>query len=406
MTASRPPLDGVRVLDLGHSVAVPFATQWLAYMGAQVVRIESKYQAASMRGWPPHADGIPGMNRGGLFNLVSCNKLSCSLNLSKLAARQLVKDLVPISDVMVENFSTGTIERLGLGYEELRSLRQDLIMVSLAAFGRTGPMKDCVGFHSAVALYSGLAAVTGYPGGHPRIPGSVLPDAASGTYVVLAILQALYHRAMTGQGQYVEVAMSESVMSLIPEAIIDYTLNGRQHQRTGNRDTAKAPHGIYPCSGNDAWIAISVENDAQWEALCRVAEHTDWLEDLRFADGLARWRHQEDLDQLLAEWTRQWEPYKLMHLLQRAGVPAGPALSSKGLLEDPHLRSRGHVVTTDHPEVGRRPMLGLPWRISGLAPVEYGPAPLFGQHVSFVLGQLLGLSEGEIDRLIDEDIVA
>ncbi|MCH9037277.1 MAG: CoA transferase [Chloroflexi bacterium] len=406
MTASRLPLDGIRILDLGQSVAVPVATLWLAYMGAQVVRIESRYRGITMRNWPPFANGIPGENRSGLGNLFACNKLSCTLDLSKPLARDLVRELVCISDVVVENFSTGVAERMGFGYQELSALRPDLIMVSLAAFGRSGPMKGGVGFHSAVALFSGLSAITGYPGGHPRIPGSVLPDVVSGTYVVLALVQALYNRAMTGQGQYVELAMTENVMSIMPEAIIDYTLNGRQHRRMGNGDIVKAPHGIYPCRGDDAWISISVEDEAQWEALCRLAEHPDWLEDQRFAGGLARWRHQEDLDRLLAEWTRRGEPYELMHLLQQAGVPAGPALSTKGLLEDPHLQARGDIVTTDHPEVGTRSMIGIPWRISGLPPVEYRPAPLFGQHVSLVLGQLLGLPEGEIQRLVDEGVVA
>jgi crotonobetainyl-CoA:carnitine CoA-transferase CaiB-like acyl-CoA transferase len=406
MTASRLPLNGVRILDFGQSVAVPVATQWLAYMGAQVVRIESRHHGVAMRDWPPYADGIPGENRSGLCNLFACNKLSCTLDLSKPPAMEVVRELVRISDVVVENFSTGAAERMGFGYQELLALRPDLIMVSVSAFGRSGPMRGGVGFHSAVALFSGLAAITGYPGGHPRIPGSVLPDVVSGTYVALALVQALYNRAMTGQGQYVEVAMTESVMSIMPEAIIDYTLNGRQHPRMGNGDIAKAPHGIYPCRGDGAWISVSVENDAQWESLCRLAEHTDWLEDHRFAGGLARRYHQEDLDRLLAEWTGRWEPYELTHLLQQAGVPAGPALSTKGLLEDPHLQTRGHVVTTDHPEVGTRPMIGAPWRISGLPQVEYRPAPLFGQHVSFVLGQLLGLPEGEIQRLVDEEIVA
>lgn len=403
---SRLPLDGVRVIDLGHSAAVPFGTQWLAYMGAEVIRVESRGHGVSMRHWPPYADGVPGENRSGLFNLFTNNNLSCTLNLVREPAQKLVKDLVGISDVVVENLSTGTVERMGLGYDDLAQVRPDLIMVSLSAFGRTGPMKSFVGFHSAVAMYSGLAAVTGYPGGHPRIVGSVLPDVLSGAYVALAVVQSLYDRAATGRGDHVEIAMAEAVMSVIPEAIIDYTLNGRQSERIGNGDPKKAPHGVYPCAGDDAWIAISVGTDVEWGGLCRVAgPAVEWTHDERFANESVRLEHAEKLDCMLAGWTCQHQSYALMHALQEAGVPAGPVLSTKGLLEDPHLKARGHVVTTDHPEVGARQMLGLPWEIGGLPPVEYRPSPLLGEHVDRVLGQMLGLSKEKIKGLVQEDIV-
>ena len=398
------PLAGVRIVDLGQAVAVPFATQWLGYMGAQVIQVES-HQHLGIREWPAFADGVPGVNRSAKFNLFHCNKMSCTLNLRTPAGGALLRRLVGVSDIVIENFSTGTMERLGLGYDELRRLRPDIIMLSMAAFGRTGPMKQCVGYHSAVYLFSGLAALTGYVDSHPRIVGSVFPDPLSAGYAVLAVLQALYQRARTGQGQYIDLAMSEALMTLMPEAILDYTLNGREARRRANRDLAKAPHGVYPCQGEEAWVAISVSSDQEWQAICQATGHHEWGDDPRFSDALARWHHQDELDDLLTAWTQQHDPSEVMHRLQGAGVPAGPSHNARGLLEDPQLRERGSVVTVDHPEVGPRLMAGVPWKISDLPPVEYQPPPLIGQHNHAVLCQLLGLPEEEVQRLTEEGVV-
>ena len=264
----RLPLNGLRVVDFGHIVAMPFASQWLAFMGAQVICIESRQRPVN-RMRPPYADGNPGVNRSGAFNLLNMSKLSLTVNLREEAGRQIVQDLVRQSDVVTENFSTGTMEKLGLGYRELVRLRPDLVMLSVSAAGRTGPMKDFVGFHAAVLMLSGMASITGYSGGHPRGLGSYFPDPLSGMYGVYALLLALYHRRKTGEGGYIDVAMTEAMMSIMPEPIIDYTMNSQQPERAGNMDRIRAPHGVYPCEGVDAWVAISVGSEAEWRALCR-----------------------------------------------------------------------------------------------------------------------------------------
>lgn len=400
----RLPLEGIRVIDFGQAVATPFATQWMALMGAEVIFVESHNRLFN-RSWPAFADDVPGLNRSGLFNLLHMNKLSCTLNLRTDEGREIVRSLVGISDIVAENYSTGTMEKLGLGYRDLVRLRPDIIVLSVSALGRSGPMKDFVGFHSAVLMFSGLAAITGYPNGHPRIMGSVFPDPISGMYGVFAALGALYRRSRTGQGEYVEVAMTEAMMTLMPEAIIEHTLNGREPQRVGNGHRFKAPHGVYRCRGEDAWIAISIDSDDQWNALCDVAGHREWGHDPRFASSPARWRHRDELDSLLQGWTRDHAPRDLMRLLQSREVPAGPSLNTADLLTDPHLRERGFIVEVDHPEVGARPTATVPWKITDVPPVEHRHAPLMGQHNHYVLCELLGLPAKRVELLTKDGII-
>ena len=254
------PLQGVRVADFGQIIAAPFAAQLLGWLGAEVVLVETE-ERMTTRVWPPFADGQPGINRSGGFNLVNANKLSCTLNLRDARGLELAKGLIAVSDIVMENFSSGAMERMGLGYETVRAIRPDVIYVSLGAFGRTGPFKDLTGFHSVVNLFSGLAAVTGHPGTHPRIMGGLFPDAFSGCYCVLAILEALYHRARTGEGQYIEVSMTEALAGLIPEAVMEYSMTGREQELVGNRHPEKAPHNVFRCLGDEKWVAISVESN-------------------------------------------------------------------------------------------------------------------------------------------------
>ena len=401
----RLPLEGVRVLDLGQIVAMPFTTQWLAFMGAQVICVESRQRPVN-RMRPPFADGTPGVNRSGAFNLLNMSKLSLTVNLREEAGLQIIRDLVRQSDVVTENFSTGTMEKLGLGYQQLVPLRPDFIMLSTSAAGRTGPMKDFVGFHGAVLMLSGMASITGYPGGHPRGLGSYFPDPLSGIYGVYALLLALYQRSRTGQGCYIDVAMTEAMMSMMPEPIIDSTMNARQPERAGNRDRVKAPHGVYRCQGDDAWVAISVSSEAEWGALCEATRHPEWREDPRFSDEESRWRHQDELDPLIQLWTSQRDPREATRLLQGARVPAGPSLNTLELLHDPHLRERGFTLQVDHPETGRRPAWGTPWQISDLPPERTSHAPLFGEHNHFVLCNLLGLLPSQVEALVERGVVA
>jgi benzylsuccinate CoA-transferase BbsF subunit len=348
---------------------------------------------------PPFAYGRRGPNTGARFNTMNHDKLGCTLNLKSPRAIALVQRLADMSDVVVENFSPGTMDKLGLGHEALRERNPRLIYLSASAFGHTGPWSAYGGFHSTVNAMSGFAQITGYPAGPPRLLGAVLPDTIGGIYITLALLVAVMHQKRTGAGCRIDYSMLEGLLTIMPQAIIDQTLNGRECGRVGNADDARAPHGIYRCLGDDEWVAISIASQGQWQVLCEVAGRPDWLAHPDFVDEYARQRHRAALDRKVEAWTMKHRAGEISRRLQAAGIAAGPASTVADLLSDPHLRERGFVVDVDHPEAGRRTTMGLPWRIGGLPTHDVRHAPLLGEHNSYVFKDVLGLSDAEIDEL-------
>ncbi len=397
MTAA--PLRGIRVADFGQVIAAPVTAQMLGWLGAEVILVETESRFTT-RVWPPFADGKFGINQSGGFNLVNNNKLSCSLDLGNPDALEVARDIVRVSDVLVENYATGVMERLGLGYDEVRKLRPDIVYMSLGAFGRSGPFKDLTGFHSVINLFSGLAAVTGYPETHPRIMGGLIPDAFSGCYCVLAVLEALYHRSRTGEGQFIEVSMTEALTGMIPEAVMQYSLTGREPEKTGNRDGRKAPHNVFRCQGEEKWVAVSVETDEQFRALAHATGNPGWADDPRYATTRARLDNQDALESSLGQWTAELTVETVVAALQAAGVPAAPVNDSAEALADPHLVERGFVAHPEHPVAGARPVLSLPWAADGRRADELRPAPSFGQHNEWVLKELLQVPDEKYERLV------
>ena len=398
------PLQGIRIADFGQIIAIPYTAQMLAWLGAEVILIETERRLTT-RIWPPFAEAEPGVNRSGGFNLVNSSKMSCTLNLREPEGVDLAKQIISVSDVVLENYSSGTMERMGLGYQDVRGLRPDVVYLSLGAFGRTGPMKDLVGFHSVINLFSGLASVTGHKGSHPRIMGGLFPDAFSGCYCVLALLEALYHRAKTGEGQYIEVAMTEALATILPEAVMEYALDGTEPERVGNRHREKAPHNVFRCQGEENWVAISVDGDSQFQALAQAAGSPGWVDDPRFATSEARLGHQDELDPLIENWTKGLQAPDVVVRLQAVGVPAGPVLDSAQVLADPHMIDRGFVQSPDHPEVGPRPMGAFAWGVDGGRPGIAESAPLLGEHNRRVIQELLQVPDHEFKRLMEQGVI-
>lgn len=396
--AAHRPLQGVRVLDFGQLIAVPYATQVLAWFGAEVLLVENP-ERLTVRILPPFAEGQPGVNRSGGFNLLNSNKQSLTLDLATAEGRELAKDLIVISDVIIENFSLGTMEKMGISYDAARRLRPDIIYLSLTAFGRSGPLKDFAGFHSVINLFSGLASITGYPGGHPRILGGFLPDFLSGCYCVVALLEALHYRRRTGKGQFIELAMTEALTTVLPEAVASYGLSGQEPERMGNHDPMQAPHGIFRSEGDQQWVAFSVASDRQWGAAAQAMGHPEWAFDPRFADTEARLQHQAELDALIQSWTMGRKPAEAAEALQAAGVPATAVFNGANLLADRHLRQRGFVTSELHPETGQRPMGTTAWQIDGSRPQTLGRAPLLGEHTGQVLQNHLGKNPVQTKKL-------
>lgn len=401
------PFEGIRVTDFGWVLAAPHCTQWLAVYGAEVIKIETHRRLDAMR-TSPHGgfvESISGINRNGAFNSLNYGKRSCCLDMTTSEGKELMRRLVGISDIVVESFTSPVAEQFGLTYDELRAVKPDVILLSVSALGRTGPLKDVPGFGPNTQIFAGQPSITGYPGGPPTPVGGTWPDYTCGMAMVFPLLAALHHRMDTGQGQHIDFGMGEVVTAMIPEALLDYAMNGRVAGPQGNRENHMAPNNTYPCQGDDRWVAISVATDQEWRALCQVTGHPEWLDDVRFAEPLGRWKNQESLDALLAEWTRRHTPAEAARKLREAGVPAGPSADTLDLISDPQLQHRGLFREFDHPEAGRRLGMGMEGRFSAITEWRYTPAPLLDQDSPYVFQELLGLSSREMEGLVNQRVI-
>ena len=398
------PLEGIRVCDLTWAVVGPIATQMLAVMGAEVIKIESNVHTEINRRSGPYLSGEVDVETTGNFHRTNMSKKSCTLDLTKPEAAEIAKDIVRISDIVVSNFRSGVMERFGLGNDALKQLKPDLILISSTSMGNTGPMKDYVGYNEEAYAYGGLGNLTGYLGGPPGLIVGDYADYLTGTLETFAMLSALHYRSRTGKGQSVEVSMAEAVGTHIPEAIMDYSMNRRIHERIGNRMLGVAPHNCFRCKGDDRWVAIAVTNNQEWTAFCSAIRSPEWTGDERFRDSLSRSENQDELERLIEEWTRGFTTDEATEILQKAGVPSGPSLSIKELVEDPHLNERGYFVAPEHPEVGERILEGMPWKSSISQPV-FRHAPLLGQDNYYVFHDLLGMSDEEVARLVDQEVI-
>ena len=397
--AARAPLAGLRVADFTWVWAGPFCTLQLAHLGAEVIRVESATRLCVTRLLPPFAEFKPGTNRSGYFNQYNQGKRSITLDLKRPEAIEVARRLCAASDIVVENFAAGVMERMGLGYEALRSLRPDLIMIALSGYGATGPDSDKVSYGPAQVPLSGLSSVTGYRGWPPMHVGVSYGDPTGGLHGAVAVLAALLHRARTGAGQYIDLSQWETTMSVLPDAITAWTMNGVQPERDGNRDPHMAPHGIFRSAGEDRWVAVAVEDDAAWPRLAAAIGRPELADDPRYRTVVDRKRHEDDLEALLTEWTGARTPEEATALLQAAGVAAFTVASNRDLAEDPHLAGREFFVDLAHPEVGTRRHIGVPWRMSESEARVRRPAPCLGADTDAVLRNVLGYSEGEIAAL-------
>lgn len=404
----RLPLEGIRVADFTWIGAGSYTTKILADMGAEVIKVETSTYLDSLRNAAPFKDKQRGVNRSGYFADRNTNKKSLTLNMKHPAARELALRLIAQSDIVANNFTPGTMEKFGLGYQEVREVRPDIIYLAMSMFGSDGPEHKLPGYGTTVSAISGLHGLCGAPDRDPVGTGTNFPDhIPCPSHAGFAILAALRHRRRTGQGQHIDLAENEAMVALLGPTILDYTVNGRNQVRARNRVPEAAPCGVYPCAGEDRWIAISIRNDAEWQALAEVLEDRSLAADDRFATVLARQRHHDELDRVISARTRNRSAYELMGTLQTRGVAAGVAQNSADLITaDPQLRHRDHWVWLDHAEMGRTIYNNQPFRM-GLRTDEVfrSPAPLLGQHTLDVCTSLLGMSEQEVGRLVEEGLL-
>jgi len=398
-------LDGVRVVDFTWFISGPLTAKFLGDCGAEVIHVESGTSPDNMRGTTPMRDNVPGVNRSAAFARYNSSKYGLSLNLKKPEGLGLAKRVVAWADIVVENFSSGTMERLGLGYQDLRRVRPDLIMVSLPMFGHTGPWSGQPGLGSQLSDLIGFGNLTGWPDREPSSPPGAYTDFITPYYAVCAIMAALDFRRRTGRGQFVEIAQYEAGIHFLSPLMMDWFVHGREPSRAGNRCAGVAPHGVYKCLGHERWCAIAVSTEEEWRRLCLAMEHPDLAEDPRFATMLARVENSEQLDLIVEEWTGARSAEEVMGLLQQAGVAAGAVLNGRDLVENDHLNARGFYKELVHPEIGRHRYLSPPFRLSRTPGEPRLPAPCLGEHNEYVCKHILGMSDEEFVGLLNRSVL-
>ncbi|MBI4764815.1 MAG: CoA transferase [Deltaproteobacteria bacterium] len=399
-------LEGITIADFGQTWAGPHLTRTLGDMGARIIKIESLRRMDVIRSLPPFPkEEDHTLNNSGYYNWLNRNKMAVTLDLTTDKGSALAKELIKISDALVENYSRGVMEKFGLDYESVKKVNPGIIYAALTSMGMDGPYKDFAMYGRPQVYVSGLAEVTGYPDGPPL---SVMSwgDPVAAHHGAFALLAALRHRKKTGLGQFIELSQWESLICLSPETILEYSLNGRIMTRQGNRHEVMAPHNSYQCREPLDYLNIAVSSDEEWKALCRVMGSPAWADEEKFADPFSRWQNQEELDRHIEEWTMESTSSELTKQLQEAGVAAFPSLSNRRVVEDPHLKARGYFEEWDHPEAGRRQYDGILWKMSKTPGKIRMRAPMVGEHNQYVFGELLGMSGEEIDRLIEEKVIA
>jgi formyl-CoA transferase len=395
-----PALDGIRILDMSQWEAGPSCTQALAWLGAEVVKIEPPE-----RGDPGRAIGDDGLNSAYFLNWNS-NKRSVVIDLERPQGRELLLRMLPRYDVFVENYGPGVVEKLGLDYEEMRRVHPAVIYARVKGFGTSGPYANFKCMDMVAQAAGGALSATGEADGPPLRPGATLGDSGTGVQLALAILAAYVQKLRTGEGQLIELAMQEAVTYYMRTTIANGSEWGtRAARRNGNGIGAML--NLYPCKpgGPNDYAYMMVVNTRMWQSLCRAMGREDLLSDERFVRGAARHENAAALYEEIAKWTREHTKHEVMAILGKAGVPCSAVLDTRDLFEDPHLQARGFVQRVQHPARGNVPLLGWPARLSKSA-VPIRPAPLLGQHTCEVLREDLALGEAELERLLEQGVVA
>ncbi|MDI1290469.1 MAG: CaiB/BaiF CoA-transferase family protein, partial [bacterium] len=402
------PLAGVRVVDFTHFVAGPHCTLWLANMGAEVYKIESPARPDAFR-LSQLKPGIEAtLNNSAIFVATNLLKKSVCVDVATAEGQQICHDLVAASDVVVANFRPGVLEQFNLDYETLKTINPGLVMAVISGYGYSGDYAAFQALAPNIHAFSGISAATGYPGGPPEQFFSTYADVIAGQAATLSILGALVERRSTGVGAFIDIAMSETMISVAPEAALRAAVLGSPTPRSGNEEPGVAPHGCYPCAADDRWIAIAAFNDAQWKAMLGVLDLADLDADPRFATIESRWENRIDLDIAIAQATRSHDAHELSAELQTAGVASSPVRTAEDVLSDPQLVADDFLAPVVHNELGEAVLPKMPWRIAvdGVVERPIGPAPDFGSNTSEVLGSVLGIPHEQLESLRERKIIA
>jgi benzylsuccinate CoA-transferase BbsF subunit len=370
-----------------------------------VIRVETSQRPCTMRISAPYKDGKPGLDRSGYFNHFSANMLSLALNMEHPQALEVAKRLVAESDVVMDNFTPGVMESWGLSYEELKRVKPDIIMLRQSGFGSRGPYAQQPAFGMILAAMAGLPNFIGWPDGGPLPVGvSAYTDCISPRFASAALIAALDYRNKTGKGQLLDLSQFETTLYFIMPAILEYISSGREPSRTGNSHPSAAPHGVYPCKGDDRWCTIAVFSDEQWASLCRVMGRTEYIDDPRFSTLPNRKKNEDEINRLIGGWTINFIPEEVMNKMQSAGVPAGVVKNAADIYDDPQLIQRNLFWRLKHPDMGLFTHLGQGFKLSKTPARAYTPSPRLGEHTEYVCTKILGMTDEEFVELVSAGI--
>jgi benzylsuccinate CoA-transferase BbsF subunit len=440
----------VRVVDFTVAVAGPIASFVLADLGAEVIKVEEPARGQVTRFDMPRREEAPDRpwNRLSNFNELNRGKLSLAVDVARPDGREIFLRLAGVSDIVVENWSPRVVGNLGIDYEQARRYREDIIYISMPAFGKSGPYADMRSYGPGIDAMSGLSHLTGYIDGPPLKPGNYYCDQNAGLHAAFAAMAALHHRRLTGEGQYIELPMLEGEIQVFGEALMDVALNGREPARLGNRHPSIAPHGVYPCrpnpvrfahsapfprreggdgptavergipprrgegparsegdGGSDQWVTIVAADDAQWRALCRAMGNEGLTRDPRFADPVSRYLNQDELDAIIGAWTAERDKHDVQRELQAVGVSAAAALMPGEMFEDPHIEARGLFEFVEHPDAGPFPHTRVAFKLSGTPAPIAASGPPFAEANDYVLRELLHMSDEEVRSLREKGVI-
>ncbi|MCW2539357.1 MAG: CoA transferase [Frankiales bacterium] len=407
------PLAGIRIIDLTMVWAGPFATKHLVDLGAEVIKIEGPGRLDLVRTLTvPDPEVDEPYNNSRYFNEYNRNKLGMAIDMQKPAGQQIVRRLAETSDVLIENFRPGVIDRLGLSYDELHKINPRIIVVSLPGYSNIMPERGIPGYGPNVEQMGGLAHFNGYQDGTPQKSGVSYGDPIAGLGGAAAVLMALVQRERTGVGQYIEASQRNMLIGLVGDGVVAHQFGNEPH-RIGNRSRIIAPQGVYPCAGDDgasadeadSWVAVSIVSDEQWVSLCQTIDRKDLIESGRYADVVARRAAHDEIDEIISGWTRERSSRAAADALQSVGIPSSPVLTPTGIRDDPQLGSRDFFRPVQHPELGEMSITAPTWHFHGVSR-ELEAAPRLGEHNRYVLTSLLDYTDDEVDELESSGIVA
>ncbi len=419
---SKGALDSVRVISLGSVWAGPYVGRVLAECGAEVIRIALSTRVSrsipnqeGQIAWKESlvAKGMPKDEAERITTFVPTysgpyqnNNYSLGLDIRNTKGKELYKELVRITDVILDGWSPRVMSGQKLGYSVLKEVKPGIIYVSIPALGMTGPAKDVRMFGLGCSALGGLTSIRGYPGEQPYPSSAHVADPISAMHILSAILAALNYRDETGKGQHLDISQTEIATVVIGEALMDYSMNKRVAGPQGNHHPNFAPHGCYRCKGDDMWVTIAVTSEDEWYRFCMAVDFPEWLTDPRFTDLLSRWQNHEELDRLIEGWTSRHDHYVIQEMLQQSGVRAAAVITlEEQLYRDPHVKDRDVYQWITYHDGKADPIFRAPWVFSKTPTVMDQPSPYIGQHNDYILGEVLGMSKDDINQLVEEQVV-